>query len=326
MRAVVVVQPGGSEQLAVAELADPVTGFGDVLIDTAAAGVNRADLLQRQGFYPPPPGVSELLGLECSGTVAGAGPGAGEWSPGEPVCALLAGGGYAQKVAVPSGQVMPLPAGVGLVEAAALPEVACTVFSNLAMVAGLQPGEWLLVHGGSSGIGTFAIQWAKAIGARVVVTARTPEKLAACRELGADAGIDYMTEDFVGRVADITDGHGADVILDVVGAKYLDRNVRSLAVGGRLVVIGLQGGTRGELDLNRLLGRRGTITATSLRARPPAEKAEICRRVVAEVWPLVAAGRIRPVVHRVLPLARAAAAHDELAASGHVGKILLDMS
>ncbi|MCH9719805.1 MAG: NAD(P)H-quinone oxidoreductase [Actinomycetia bacterium] len=324
MHAVVVAEPGGPETMKLAEVPEPVPGPGEVVINVTAAGVNRADLLQRQGFYPPPPGASEILGLECSGTIASTGAAADLGLPaGVQVCALLAGGGYAQQVAVPAGQVMPLPEGVGLVDAGALPEVACTVYSNLAMKAGLQAGEWLLIHGGGSGIGTFAIQWAKAIGAKVIATAGSPGKVAGCLTLGADAAIDYREEDFVSRVKEITDGHGADVILDVVGAKYLDRNLHSLAISGRLVVIGLQGGTNAELDLGRLLSRRATVMGTSLRARPTAEKADICQQVVAEVWPLMAAGKIEPVVERALPLADAAVAHEELAASTHFGKFLL---
>lgn len=324
MHAVVITEPGGPEVLRIGEVPEPVPTADEVVINVTAAGVNRADLLQRQGFYPPPPGASDILGLECSGTVATTGAAADRGLPaGLQVCALLAGGGYAQQVAVPAGQVMPLPEGVGLVDAAALPEVACTVYSNLAMNAELQAGEWLLIHGGGSGIGTFAIQWAKAIGARVIATAGSPGKVAGCLTLGADAAIDYREEDFVARVNEITDGRGADVILDVVGAKYLDRNLATLAVGGRLVIIGLQGGTSAELDLGRLLSKRASVIGTSLRARPDQEKAEICRQVVAEVWPLIAADKIEPVVERALPLVDAAVAHEEMAASTHFGKFLL---
>ena len=322
MLAVVVDEPGNVDQMRVAEVPPPVVGAGEVLVNVAAAGVNRADLLQRQGFYPPPPGASEILGLECSGVVAQSDL-AGEIPVGQQVCALLSGGGYAQQVAVPVGQVMSVPEGVGLIDAAALPEVACTVYSNLAMVAGLRAGEWLLIHGGGSGIGTFAIQWAKAIGVKVAVTAGSPGKVAACLNLGADAAIDYSAEDFVARMMEITDGKGADVILDVVGAKYLDRNIQTLAVEGRLVVIGLLGGVRGEINLGALVSRRGSIAATSLRARPDEEKAEICRRVEADVWPLIATGKIHPVIHRALPLSEVATAHEEMAASTHFGKLLL---
>ncbi len=299
--------PGGPENLQLRSVADPQAGPGEVLIEVTAAGVNRADLLQRQGFYPPPPGASEILGLEVSGTLAG-----------EPVCALLTGGGYAERVAVPRGQVMPLPPEVDPITAAGVPEVACTVYSNLAMTAHLQPGEWLLIHGGGSGIGTFAIQWARAIGARVAVTAGSDEKLQRCADLGAEVLINYREQDFVQALP-----QQMDVILDVVGAKYLDRNVRALADGGRLVVIGLQGGVKAELNLGALLSKRGSIIATSLRSRSTEQKSAICEAVVREVWPHYATGAIRPVVDRVLPLADAAEAHRLLAESGHFGKVLL---
>lgn len=307
VKAIVIDEPGGPEQLRIADVPDPVPGPGDVLVEVAAAGVNRADLLQRQGFYPPPPGASDILGLEVSGTLDG-----------EPVCALLAGGGYAQRVAVPRGQIMPLPPGVDLVTAGGIPEVACTVYSNLAMAARLQPGEWLLIHGGGSGIGTFAIQWAQAVGAHVAVTAGSAEKLAQCAELGAEVLINYREQDFVEALP-----QPADVILDVVGAKYLDRNVRALADGGRLVVIGLQGGVKAELNLGALLAKRGSVIATSLRSRSDEQKAAICAAVVRDVWPMYASGAIRPVVDRVLPLADAAEAHRLLADSGNFGKVVL---
>ena len=307
MKAIVVEDPGGPEQLQVREVPAPLPGPDEVLLEVIAAGVNRADLLQRQGFYPPPPGASELLGLEVSGTLDG-----------EPVCALLTGGGYAQQVAVSRGQVMPLPPGVDPVAAAGIPEVACTVYSNLAMAARLQPGEWLLIHGGGSGIGTFAIQWARAIGAHVAVTAGSAEKLERCAELGAELLINYREQDFVEALP-----QPVDVILDVVGAKYLDGNVRALADGGRLVVIGLQGGVKAELNLGTLLSKRGSVIATSLRSRSAEQKAAICEAVLRDVWPLFAAGRIRPVIDRVLPLADAAQAHRLLADSGHFGKVVL---
>jgi len=307
VQAIVVDSPGGPESLQLRSVADPTAGPGEVVVEVVAAGVNRADLLQRQGFYPPPPGASDILGLEVSGTLDG-----------EPVCALLTGGGYAEQVAVPRGQVMPLPPGVDVVTAAGVPEVACTVYSNLAMTARLQPGEWLLVHGGGSGIGTFAIQWARAIGAHVAVTAGSEEKLQRCAELGAEVLINYREQDFVEALP-----QPADVILDVVGAKYLERNVKALADGGRLVVIGLQGGVKAELNLGALLAKRGSIIATTLRSRPPEQKTAICEAVVREVWPLYASGAIRPVIDRVLPLADAAEAHRLLAGSGHFGKVLL---
>lgn len=297
---------------------------GEVLIDVVAAGVNRADVLQRQGLYPPPAGESSIIGLECSGTVVTAPPGRG-LAPGSPVCALLSGGGYAEQVAVPVGQVMPVPLGIDLVDAAALPEVACTVYSNLAMAARLQPGEWLLVHGGGSGIGTFAIQWARAIGAHVAVTVGSAAKAARCRELGAEVAINYREHDFVAELRASTAGHGADVILDIIGAKYLERNVKALAIGGRLVVIGLQGGAKAELNLGLLLSKRASVTATSLRGRPADQKADICAAVVAAVWPLVEAGRIKPLIDRVLPLSEVAQAHRLLEASDHFGKLVLQV-
>jgi putative PIG3 family NAD(P)H quinone oxidoreductase len=326
MRAVVAREPGGPEVLTLVERPDPGVGAGDVLLDVAASAVNRADLLQRQGRYAPPPGVSDVLGLECSGTVAAVGADVTGWSVGDEACALLAGGGYATRVVVPAGQLMPVPSGVSLVEAAALPEVAGTVWSNVFMVAHLQPGETLLVHGGGGGIGTFAIQLASALGARVVTTAGTPEKLALCRSLGADVAVGYRDEDFVAAVRDATDGAGADVILDNMGAAYLGRNVDALATEGRLVVIGLQGGAKGELDLGALISKRAAVIATTLRARPASEKAAICAAVVEHVWPLVADGRVRPVVHASYPLSEAAAAHAAVEAAANLGKVLLTVS
>src|SRR4051794_2948883 len=323
MRAVTVSGAGGPDVLSVTEVPDPEPGPGEVLLDVAAAGLNRADLLQRQGHYPPPPGASEVIGMECSGTVAVLGPDTAGWQVGDRVCALLAGGGYASRVVVPVGQVMPVPQGVDLVTAAALPEVAATVWSNVFMVAGLRPGERFLVHGGAGGIGTFAIQVAHQLGATVLTTAGTPDKLAACAALGADVTIDYRQEDFVAVVADRTAGAGVDVILDNMGAKYLGRNIDALATEGRLVVIGMQGGSKGELDLGKLLRKRGAVIATTLRARPTEEKAAICAAVVEHVWPLVAAGLVRPVVHGTVPLEDVAAAHALMESGEHTGKILL---
>lgn len=268
MHAITIPEPGGPEALVWAEVPDPEPGEGEVLVDVAASAVNRADLLQRQGFYEPPPGASPYPGLECSGRISAVGPGVSGWAVGDEVCALLSGGGYAEKVQVPTGQLLPVPDGVDLLTAAGLPEVTCTVWSNVFMVAHLRPGETLLVHGGSSGIGTLAIQLAKAVGARVAVTAGSAAKLKRCAELGADILINYREQDFVDELRSATDGAGADVILDNMGAKYLDRNIKSLAVNGRLAVIGMQGGTKGELNLAALLAKRGAVTATSLRARP----------------------------------------------------------
>ena len=323
MLAITVPTPGGPEALALAEVPDPTLAPDEVLLDVVAAGVNRADLLQRQGHYPPPPGASAYLGLECSGRVAAVGADVTGWAVGDEACALLAGGGYAARVAVPAGQLLPVPAGVSLVDAAALPEVACTVWSNVFMTAALAPGEWLLVHGGSSGIGTMAIQLAHAFGAHVAVTAGSAEKLEVCRSLGADVLVNYRDEDFVEAVKAATDGAGVDVILDNMGAKYLARNVDALAAYGRLMVIGLQGGTRAELDLGVLLRKRASVAATSLRARPADEKAAIVAAVREHVWPLVASGAVRPIVHARMPLAQAADAHRLLESSTHIGKVLL---
>ncbi|WP_328872627.1 NAD(P)H-quinone oxidoreductase [Streptomyces sp. NBC_00287] len=323
MHAITIDEPGGPEALVWAEVPDPVPGEGEVLVEVAASAVNRADILQRQGFYNPPPGASPYPGLECSGRIAEIGPGVAGWAVGDEVCALLAGGGYAEKVVVPAGQLLPVPKGVGLVRAAALPEVVCTVWSNVFMIAHLRPGETLLVHGGSSGIGTMAIQLAKAVGAKVAVTAGTREKLDRCAELGADILVNYKEQDFVEEVKKATDGAGADVILDNMGAKYLDRNVRTLAVNGRLAIIGMQGGIKGELNIATLLNKRAAISATSLRARPLTEKTAIVAAVHEHVWPLLDGGHVRPVVDREVPMSDAAAAHWIVEASGHVGKVLL---
>lgn len=319
-------QPGGPEQLRTDHVPDPSPQPDEVLIRVAAAGVNRADLLQRQGLYPPPPGASDTLGLECSGTVVAVGAQVDRWRPGDQVCALLSGGGYAELVAVPEGQVMSLPPGVSLVESAGIPEVAATVVSNLSMVAGLRADEWVLVHGGGSGIGTFAIQYAKALGAKVATTVGSSAKARLCSTLGADVVINYKESDFVTEVREATDGGGADVVLDIIGAKYLEANVRVLAIEGRLVVIGLQGGVQAELNLARLLSIRGSITATSLRARPVAEKARICRMLEEQVWPMIGAGQVAPVIDRLLPLEQAADAHELLASGGAAGKVLLTVN
>src|ERR687890_334454 len=326
MRAVTISEPGGPEVLGWGEVPDPVLRPGEVLVDVVATAVNRADLLQRAGFYPPPPGASEILGLECSGIVSEVGEGVTGWSVGDEVCALLSGGGYAERVAVPAGQLLPRPAGVELATAAALPEVVCTVWSNVFMLAGLRRGDTFLVHGGSSGIGTMAIQLAARAGARVFTTAGTQAKLDVCRELGADVAINYRDEDFVERVRAETDGRGVDVVLDNMGAKYLGRNIDALAVGGRLVVIGMQGGTKAELDLGKLMGKRGSVHATTLRSRPatgPGGKAEIVAAVRHDVWPDVERGVVRPIVDRRLPMSRASEAHAVVEASEHIGKVLL---
>ncbi|MCL2615098.1 MAG: NAD(P)H-quinone oxidoreductase [Nocardioidaceae bacterium] len=323
MHAITASEPGGPEVLSLTELPDPTPGPGEVLVRVAATAVNRADLLQRQGMYPPPPGASDVIGLECSGTVAALGDGVEGWSVGDVVCALLAGGGYAEQVVVPAGQLMPVPDGVDLVTAAALPEVACTVWSNVFMVGGLRPHEAFLVHGGGGGIGTFAIQLASALGAKVLTTVGSEEKAARCRELGADVTINYRDEDFVDVVRRSTDGAGVDVILDNMGAKYLDRNVDALADQGRLVIIGMQGGVKAELNIATLLGKRGAVIATALRSRGLEDKARICASVVEHVWPLVADGTVAPVVGATLPLEQAGEAHRMLDAGEAVGKILL---
>lgn len=316
MRAIMIPEPGGPEALVWTEVPDPEPGPDEVVIDVVATAVNRADLLQRQGFYPPPPGAPPYPGLECAGVISAVGRDVTGYRVGDEVCALLAGGGYAEKVAVPAGQLLPIPEGVSLVDAAALPEVACTVWSNVVQLAKLTKGETLLVHGGGSGIGTHAIQLAKARGARVATTVGSARKAERCRDLGADVTVNYREEDFV--------EHGPyDVILDVIGAKYLARNVDALAAGGRLMVIGLQGGRKAELDIGKLLAKRARVHATALRSRPLDEKAEIVAGVRENVWPLLESGEVRPVVDRSFPMADAASAHRLLEESGHVGKILL---
>jgi putative PIG3 family NAD(P)H quinone oxidoreductase len=323
MRAIMAASNG---RLTWQEVPDVAPGEGEVLIKISAAGVNRADLLQAAGKYPPPPGASEILGLEVAGTVAASGDRVTGWDVGQQVCALLAGGGYAEFVAVPAGQVMPLPDTVPLQHAAALPEVACTVWSNLIMTAHLTAGQLVLVHGGASGIGTHAIQVARALGSRVAVTAGAKNKLDLCAELGAEVTISYRDEDFVERVRAESGGAGADVILDIMGAAYLDRNVDALAADGRLVIIGMQGGIKGELNIAKLLGKRAGVIATALRSRPasgPGSKAEIVTEVVANVWPMIADGLVRPIIGAEFGIEQAGAAHDLLESGEVAGKILL---
>jgi putative PIG3 family NAD(P)H quinone oxidoreductase len=313
MYAVTITEPGGPDVMRWTEVPDPEPGPGEVVVDIHASAVNRADILQRQGGYRPPPGAPPYPGLECSGVIA---------SENRQVCALLAGGGYAEKVAVPVGQVLRVPNGLSIDEAAGLPEVACTVWSNVVDLARLQPGETLLVHGGGSGIGTFAIQLAKAMGARVVTTARRA-KHEALKQLGADVTIDYTDEDFTEATWRATDGRGADVVLDIMGAKYLAGNVDVLAMNGRLVVIGMQGGRKGELDLGALMAKRALVAATTLRARLPEDKARIVAGVRRDVWPLVESGAVKVIVDRKLPMSQAAEAHRIVEASEHIGKVLL---
>jgi len=323
VKAITIPAPGDPDALVPADVDAPTAKPGEVVVDVVAAGVNRADVMQRMGHYDPPEGTSPLPGLEVSGRVSALGADVEGWQVGDEVCALLTGGGYAEQVAVPVGQLFPVPRGIDLVQAAALPEVTSTVWSNVFMTAGLQPGQVLLVHGGSSGIGTMAIQLAREVGARVAVTAGSGEKLEVCRQLGAEILVNYRDEDFIERVRAATDGHGADVILDNIGAKYLERNVDLLAPNGRLVIIGLQGGRSAEINLGAMLAKRCALIATTLRGRPADEKATIVAAVREHVWPLIEAGRVKPVVHSTHPLARAADAHREMEASTHIGKILL---
>lgn len=322
MQAITIQEFGGPDALVWTEVPDPVPGPGEVIVDVRASAVNRADVLQRQGFYPPPPGAPPYPGLECSGVISAVGDDVSGWAVGQPVCALLAGGGYAERVAVPAGQLLPVPDGMDLVEAAALPEVACTVWSNVVQRAQLAAGETLLVHGGGSGIGTFAIQLGVALGARVLVTARLA-KHDRLRALGAAHTIDYREQDFAAEVRQFTGGRGADVILDIMGAAYLGQNVAALATGGRLMVIGLLGGRKGELDLGALLVKRATVIATTLRSLPLGQKAEIVEGVREQVWPLIVAGQVHPVVDRRLPITDVAEAHRLVESNQHVGKVLL---
>lgn len=323
MRAVIALEAGEPEVLTVVERPRPEPGEGEVLIRVAASGVNRADLLQRQGFYDPPPGATDVLGLECAGVIEAVGSGVTERQVGDAVVALLSGGGYAEYVTVPAGQTAPLPDGLTFVEGASLIEVAATVWSTVFMGARLSPGELVLIHGGSSGIGTFAIQLARALGSDVAVTAGTEAKLQACRDLGAQITINYREQDFVAELS--AAGRAADVILDNMGAAYLDRNVKALATGGRLVTIGLQGGVKGEVNLGRLLAKRASVSAASLRARPAAEKAQIVAEVVEHVWPLLRGKKISPIVHKVLRLDEAFRAHEILRDSSHIGKVVLTL-
>ncbi|WP_201358627.1 NAD(P)H-quinone oxidoreductase [Mycobacterium paraintracellulare] len=320
MRAIVAESSG---QLSWQEVADVSARPGEVVVKVAAAGVNRADVLQAAGKYPPPPGASEIIGMEVSGVITEVGDGVTEWSAGQEVCALLAGGGYAEYVAVPAGQVLPIPSGVDLVDAAGLPEVACTVWSNVVLIAGLSRGQLLLAHGGASGIGSHAIQIARALGARVAVTAGSAEKLDFCRELGADITINYHDEDFVAR---LQESGGADVILDIMGAAYLDRNIDALASDGQLVIIGMQGGVKGELNIGKLLAKRARVIGTTLRGRPATganSKSDIVQAVTASVWPMVADGRVRPIIGARLPIQQAGDAHQRLVDSKVTGKIVL---
>jgi len=323
MTVVEIVRSGPPEVLVPASRPVPVPADGEVLIKVAAAGVNRPDVMQREGGYPVPPGASDIPGLELAGTVAAVGPGVVGWTIGDPVCALVAGGGYAEYATAPAPQCLPVPRGLDLISAGALPETFFTVWSNVYDRGRLAPGETLLVHGGSSGIGTTAIQMAKALGARVLVTAGSAEKCAACERLGADRAINYRTEDFVQVVSDVTDGRGVDVVLDMVGGDYTPRNIECLAVDGRLVQIALLRGARAEISLWKVMRRRLTITGSTLRPRSIDDKAAIARQLRTNIWPLLEQGRIAPVIHATFPLAAAADAHRLMEAGTHIGKIVL---
>jgi putative PIG3 family NAD(P)H quinone oxidoreductase len=324
MRAVEITKPGGPDVLTIAERPDPEPGEGEVLIAVAAAGINRPDVLQRRGGYPPPPGASDIPGLELAGTITAVGPGVRDWRAGDRVCALVAGGGYASLCVAPAPQCLPVPASLDMVSAAAIPETFFTVWTNVFDRGRLQQGESALFHGGSSGIGTTAIQLASARGARVFATAGSDQKCRACESLGAERCINYKSEDFAAAITQLTGGRGVDVILDMVGGDYFARNLSALAVDGRLVEIGFMGGSASaQLDLGQVLRRRLTVTGSTLRPRTVAEKGQIAAALRAEVWPLLEQGRVKPIVHRTFPLAQAAEAHRLMESSGHVGKIVL---
>ena len=324
MLAVLATGAGAPDVLEVQEVPTPEPGAEEVLVKVAAAGVNRADLMQRQGHYPPPPGASSILGLEVSGEIAEVGAEVTGWEPGDACVALLAGGGYAEYVAVPAGQVIEPPTGIDRVTAGGLVELAATVTSNM-RIARLAAGDHFLVHGGAGGIGSFAIQYAKAVGARVLATAGSPDKVDYCRSVGADLAVSYR-DDWVSAVLDFSSQHGADVILDGIGARYLPQHLSVLATEGRLVVIGLQGGTKGELNLGQLLAKRAQVIGTTLRSRPVREKAEICAEVAESVWPMLTSGQIKPAPQTVLPLAQAAEAHRHLESGDNLGKIILTVA
>jgi NADPH2:quinone reductase len=326
MRAIEISRYGAPEVLREASRPDPVAGPGEVLIRVTASGVNRPDVLQRKGHYAPPPGASDLPGLEVAGTLVGGDIAATGLKEGDRVCALLAGGGYAELCVAPAAQVLPVPAGLSDIEAASLPETLFTVWQNVFRIAGLQAGEKLLVQGGSSGIGVTAIQLAKAIGATVIVTAGSDDKCAACVALGADHAINYKTQDFVAEVEKLTGGRGVDVVLDMVAGAYVSRELQCLANDGRLAIIAVQGGTKSEIDSGLVLRKRLSITGSTLRARSVAYKGELARSLRETVWPLIEAGRIKPVIHQVFPAAQAAAAHALMESSTHVGKIVLEWS
>ena len=323
MTAIEIREPGPPQVLHAVQRPKPAPGLGEVLIRVAAAGVNRPDVLQRKGLYPPPPGITDIPGLEVAGEVEAAGEGVVEPAIGARVCALIAGGGYAQYATAPAVQCLPVPASLSLEEAAAVPETFFTVWHNVFERARLQRGETLLVHGGSSGIGTTAILLGKAFDARVIVTCGTAQKCAACRALGADVAINYREADFVEATVRATDASGADVILDMVGGDYMPRNVVAAAVEGRIALIAVQGGSKSELDLRALMVKRLTLTASTLRAQPVANKARIATALRQNVWPLFAARALKPVIHARFPLADAAGAHRLMESNAHIGKIVL---
>jgi putative PIG3 family NAD(P)H quinone oxidoreductase len=325
MNAIGIARPGGPDVLSPVRLPTPRPGAGEMLIRVQAAGINRPDAFQRQGLYDPPPGASPLLGLEAAGTVAALGEGVEGWSIGDAVCALLNGGGYAEYVAVPAGQALPAPKGLSPIEAAALPETVFTVWANLFERAGLKAGEAVLIHGGTSGIGTTAIQLARARGATVFATAGSADKARACEALGAAAGINYREQDFVAEVTARTGGRGVEVVLDMVGGDYLERNLAAAADQGRLVFIAHLQGRKAPLDIAMVMRKRLTLSGSTLRPRTTAEKAAIARAVKAEVWPLIEAGRVRPVIDSVFPLAEAAAAHARMEGGQHIGTIVLQV-
>lgn len=325
MNVIEITAPGAPEVLALRQRPTPTPASGEVLIKIAAAGINRPDCLQRQGSYPPPPGASDIPGLEVAGSVVALGAGVSNWQLGDQVCALLTGGGYAQYCVAPAAQCLPLPANCNQQQAAALPETLFTVWSNVFERGRLKSGETLLVHGGTSGIGTTAIQLASALGARVFTTVGGAEKLQACRDLGAELVVNYHEQDFVAAVKNATQGRGVDVILDMVGGDYIQRNISALAVEGRLVFIAFLRGAKAELNLGAVMMKRLTITGSTLRSRPVADKALIAEALLKTVWPLVEAGKIRPVIHRIFPLAEAAAAHALMESNRHIGKIVLQV-
>jgi putative PIG3 family NAD(P)H quinone oxidoreductase len=323
MRFVDMTRPGAPDVLVLGTGPVPQPQPGEVLVKVAAAGVNRPDVFQREGNYPPPPGASPILGLEIAGTIAALGDGVRDWKLGEPVCALVTGGGYAEYCAAPAPQCLPVPKGFSMIEAAGLPETCFTVWANVFMRGGLKPGETILIHGGSSGIGTTAIQLAHAFGARVFATAGADDKCEACRKLGADAAINYRTTDFVKRVKELTGGKGVELVLDMVGGDYLQRNLSALAVEGRLVQIAFLKPSKVEFDFMPMMLKRLTLTGSTLRARSVEQKAEIARPLREKVWPLLDQGKIKPVIHKTFPLAEAAAAHALMESSAHIGKIIL---